>query len=422
MSSQLSNFEFPANILRLSNGLTVIHQEVLATPVVVADVWVRAGSVVEPDPWSGMAHFLEHMIFKGTDRVAPGVFDQLIESQGGITNAATSHDYAHFYITTTLQHIESALSLLSEILLNAKVPEDEFQREREVVLEEIHQAQDNPDWIEFKTLMETIYGPHHPYGRPVLGTEDKLKHQSPQDMRCFHRCHYQPQNMAVVIVGGVGCQQALKLVEQSFTVFPSSEQCPSFSRVTQLQPKGIRRQHLTLPTVEQTRLTMAWIGPGVEQIQDAYGLDVLSAVLAEGKTSRLVRVLREEMQLVYDLSSHFSLQQKSSILTLSAYLDSQNLEKVEALICEHISELQDHPVSEVELARSQRLLCNDYAFSTETPTQLAGLYGYYFTIAQPEVAITYPQRIQALQPSELKSLAQQYLKLDDYAVAIVSPS
>ncbi|TVQ06338.1 MAG: insulinase family protein, partial [Leptolyngbya sp. DLM2.Bin27] len=90
----MSSVDFPASVIRLENGLTLIHQEIAATPVVVADVWVRAGAVSEPAAWSGMAHFLEHMIFKGTDQLAPGIFDYAIETQGGMTNAATSHDYA----------------------------------------------------------------------------------------------------------------------------------------------------------------------------------------------------------------------------------------------------------------------------------------------------------------------------------------
>ncbi|NJK37461.1 MAG: insulinase family protein [Oscillatoriales cyanobacterium RM1_1_9] len=420
MSLQLSHRQFPASILHLDNGLTVIHQEVSATPVVVVDVWVRAGSIVEPESWSGMAHFLEHMIFKGTDQIAPGVFDQLIECQGGMTNAATSHDYAHFYITTTLPYTDTAFALLSQILLNPKIPDEEFYREREVVLEELRQANDNPDWVEFTALMEAVYGLDHPYGRPVLGTDQHLNQQSPEKMRYFHRCHYQPQNMAVVIVGGISQQQAMGLTEQAFATFPCPEAYPVLA-VPLSRPQGVRRQQLTLPTVEQTRLTLAWVGPGAEQIQEAWGLDLLSALLAEGKTSHLFRLLREELQLVYDLSSQFSLQQGSSILTISAYLEAQDLERVEALIRNHIQELQVRPISEPELLRGQRLLCNDYAFSTETPIELAGLYGYYFAIAKPELSVAYPDQIRSVQSSQLQSLAQHYLCLDHYAAVVVKP-
>ena len=120
-----------------------------------------------------MAHFLEHAIFKGTDRLGPGYFDAAIEGCGGLTNAATSYDYAHFFITTASPYFSETLPLLSELLLHAAIPEDEFLREREVVFEEIRQSQDSPDDILFEVTLDTVYQ-HHPYRRPVLGTQESL--------------------------------------------------------------------------------------------------------------------------------------------------------------------------------------------------------------------------------------------------------
>ncbi len=165
---QIEEISFPANILKLDNGLTLIHQYMPTTPVVVADVWVDAGASAEPENWWGMAHFLEHMIFKGSKQVKPGEFDWAIENSGGITNAATSHDYAHFFITTAANNLPNNLSLLADILLQAAIPDDEFYRERDVVLEEIRGCYDDPDWIGFQALSETIYQ-HHPYRRSVFG-------------------------------------------------------------------------------------------------------------------------------------------------------------------------------------------------------------------------------------------------------------
>ena len=173
---------FPASITRLDNGLTVIHQHTPAMPVAAVDVWVKAGSVLEPDEWAGMAHFLEHMIFKGTTKIAPGRFDREVEHRGGITNAATSYDYAHYFIATAAQHLEETLPYLAEILLNAAIPDDEFDRERDVVLEEIRQSYDSPDCVAFQVLSETVYQ-RHPYGRPILGDEETLMARSPDEMQ-----------------------------------------------------------------------------------------------------------------------------------------------------------------------------------------------------------------------------------------------
>jgi zinc protease len=125
---------------------------------------------------------------------------------------------------------------------------------------------------------------------------------------------------------------------------------------------------------------------------------------------------------VQDISSGFSLQRDSSLFTISACLEAQHLERVEALIRDRLYQLQTTPISEVELQRCQRLLCNDYAFSTEAPSQLAGLYGYYHTIAKAEVAVTYPEKIQQFQLSDIQQLAQQYLSPQYYAVTVLHPS
>lgn len=429
MPTALHSAQLPASLIKLDNGLTLIHQYTPAMPAAAVDVWVDAGSIAEPDHWSGMAHFLEHMIFKGTDRLPPGAFDWAIENYGGVTNAATSHDYAHFFITTASQHLEATLPYLSELLLNAAIPDDEFGREREVVLEEIRQAYDNPDYIGFQSLSELVYQ-QHPYGRPILGTEAILMELTPTEMRRFHRSHYQPDNMTVVLVGNLPQETAIDLVRHSFSAFPDRGGCIRCEPEAEPPITDIRRQEFCLPRLEQARLMMAWIGPGVdsplqgldEQLQAAYGLDVLSVLLAEGRTSRLVRELREERNLVQAISSGFSLQREAGLFTISAWLEPEHLERVEAIICDRLSQLADTPVSEAELARCKRLLCNDYAFSTETPSQLAGLYGYYSVIAQPEVAPTYPQRIQALQTEDLRCLASHYLSPYHYAVTILRPA
>ncbi|MBN3883720.1 MAG: pitrilysin family protein [Nostoc sp.] len=420
MLKQLTNTVFPASVFRLESGLTFIHQEIPTTPVVVADVWVRAGASLEPEPWFGMAHFLEHMIFKGTATLPPGMFDYKVENRGGVSNAATSYDYAHYSLTTAAPYLKDTLPYLGELLLNAAIPEDEFSRERDVVLEEIRSCQDDSDWIGFQTLIQSIY-PHHPYGRSVLGTEQELMQQSPEAMRCFHRTHYQPENMTVVIAGGIAQQPAWEMVNDSFADFAERSNCPQFEKVAKPVITGIHRQELCLPRIEQARLLMAWLVPGVEEIRTGYGLDLLSVLLAEGRTSRLVRDLREDLQLVQGICSSFSLQRESSLFTITAWLEPENLEEVESLICAHLDDLQTRGISEQELARTRRLLCNEYAFSTETPNQLTGLYGYYSTIAQAELAVTYPQQILSFDAQELQKLAKQYLSPENYAITVLKP-
>ena len=412
---------FPATINRLENGLTLVHHHMAATPVVVADVWVNAGAALEPPEWSGMAHFLEHMVFKGTEHLLPGMFDYAIETRGGMSNAATSHDYAHFYMALAATALPEALPYLAELVLHAAIPADEFMRERQVVLEEIRQAQDDPDWIGYQAMSEQVF-PDHAYGRPVLGTEALLQQRSPEEMRCFHQTHYQPDNMTIVITGGIPLEPTLAMVRHAFRAFAPQATCPQ-NTARDVRPWwGVRRQVLQVPRLEHARLLMAWIGPGIASLDDACGMDLLAALLAEGRSARLVRELREERQWVLDITSSFSLQRDCSLFTIQAWLEPGRVDAVEALICDRLAALADCPITHVELARAQRLLMNDFAFSTETPGQLAGLYGYYSVVSSPEASYTYPARIQAHTPESLAVLAKQFLSTNAYASTVLLPT
>ncbi|MBD1859293.1 insulinase family protein [Leptolyngbya sp. FACHB-402] len=432
----------PATVHRFDNGLTLIHHDLPTTGIAAIDVWVNAGSIVEPDEWSGMAHFLEHMIFKGTEKIAPGEFDQAIEKRGGMTNAATSYDYAHFYMTTAAQDFADTLPYLGELLLNAAIPEDEFEREREVVLEEILQTYDNPDAIAFQFLAELVYQ-RHPYGRSILGTEESLMRRSAAEMRSFHRTHYQPENMTVVVTGDIRLDHVKQQVEQAFHTFPEADACRIHIAEAEPPITTIRREEIQLPRLEQARLLMAWMAPGVEApvgqvdetlpwkrfeqanqqdpLRAACGLDLISAVLGAGRTSRLVQELREERHLVQGIDCSFSLQRDSSLFTIAAWLDADDLQRVEALICDRLSQLMTVPISQAELDRAKRLLCNDYAFSIETPGQLAGLYGYYHSLAEITAAAAYPHLIQSFTVEDLRDLASQYLSPYHYAAIVVTP-
>ncbi len=415
------DLKFPANIIQFENGLTLIHQKLSATTAVVADVWVKAGAINEPREWSGMAHFLEHMIFKGTKRLGVGMFDKKIENLGGVTNAATSHDYAHFYLTTAGQYLPETLPYLAEILLQAEIPDDEFVREKNVVLEEIRSYDDDPDWIGFQALSKSLYT-LHPYGRPVLGTAGELQDYTPNQMRCFHATHYQPERMTVSLIGDISEDKAISLVEKHFQDFSVRSECPPAMVEAEPPLTEIRRTELALPRLEDARITLAWLGNGVDHLPDSYGLDLLSVLLAGGRSSRLVRELREEKRLVHDIYSAFSLQKDSSLFTISAWLDDQDLEIVEEIIRDRVSQLHHTPISSAELNKYKRILCNDYAFSSETPGQLAGLYGYYNTIAKAELAVTYPLEIQRLTPIDLQQIARRYLSPERYAVTVLTPS
>jgi predicted Zn-dependent peptidase len=398
------------------------------TGVVAVDVWVKGGAIAEVDEWLGMAHFLEHMIFKGTDRILPGQFDRVVECHGGSTNAATSHDYAHFFVVMAAPHFPCSLPYLAELLLHPAIPVSEFGSERHVILEEMRQAWNNPDWLAFQAMNEQMYQ-HHAYGRPILGTPETLEALNPEQMHCFHRANYQPENMIIVIVGDLPAQLAIDLVGESFAEFEPPQSCPRHLPDAEPPLTEIRRQELAMPYLEQARLILAWTVPGVEtmapgfnSLRTGYGLDLLSVLLTGGRMSRLVRELREERGLVEGVDACFSLQQDSGLFTLTAWLDPSDLDRVEAILGDRISELSTSSIAPAELARAQRLLGNEHTYSTETADQLAGLYGYYALWNQLDAALTYPAQIQAITAEELRNLASQFLSPYRYGVTTIRPA
>ncbi|MBE9222383.1 insulinase family protein [Cyanobacterium stanieri LEGE 03274] len=425
-TSNKSNFQklinqSQVNVFHLSNGLSVIHQDMPHSSVVVADVWVDAGVRREPVGWSGIAHFLEHMIFKGSLNVLPGEFDFVVENNGGFANAATSYDYAHFFLVTASQYMSATLPYLGDILLQAQIPDEEFYLERDVVLEELRGSNDDYDWLAFQCLSNLIY-PCHPYGRSVLGEEGLLLENTPNQMRCFHKTHYQPERMSVVLVGDIREQDAIALIEDSFGNFGVRSECPPVGFDSEPPMVDIRRQQLCFPRLEQSRLIMGWSGPGIDNLEGAIALDLISMILAGGRTSRLVRQLREEKQLVLDISCDFSLQKDSSLFTISAYLSPQNINKIEEFIRQEIYNLQTKSIDEKELENFKKSLIHDYIFSTETPEQLAGIYGYYHVLKDAKLALQYPQILMNLSAEQIKCYVSQYLCPQYYAVCEVHGS
>ncbi len=405
-------------VIELPSGLTLIHQQISTSSVVVADVWVDGGVTNEPQSWSGMAHFLEHMIFKGTANVLPGEFDYVVENSGGCANAATSYDYVHYFLVTASQYLPQTLPYLGEILLQAHIPDEEFYLERDVVLEEIRSSDDDYDWLALQALSNLMYQ-NHPYGRSVLGDESLLLNNTPNQMRCFHKTHYQPERMSVVLVGDITEKEAISLTNNSFSNFTVRSECPPVSFDSEPPMVEIRRKQLFLPRLELSKFIMGWSGPGIDDFVGAIALDLISMILAGGRTSRLVRQLREEKQIVLDIGCDFSFQKHSSLFTISAYFEHQNLAEIEHLIRQEIYNLQTKPITDKEIEICKKALLHDYIFSTETPEQLASLYCYYQTLTNAHLSLQYPHTVRSFTPQDIQRYASIYLCPQYYSICEV---
>jgi predicted Zn-dependent peptidase len=228
--------------------------------------------------------------------------------------------------------------------------------------------------------------------------------------------------MSIVIVGGIEQSQALALVNDHFSQFSARSECPPTKIAVEPPVVNIRRQELYLPRIEQSRLLMAWICPGSESLQSAIALDLIALILTGGRSSGLVRELREEKQIVIDIDCSLSLQKDSSMFSIGALLETEDLAIVEKMICDRLNRLHHHLIPAAEIASAKRQLINDYIFSTETPSQLASVYGFYNIVATAADSALYPQIISQLQPEQLQAIAQRYLSPEHYAVTVLKPS
>jgi zinc protease len=412
---------------RLPNGLTIVAEQ-MPVDAVNLNIWLGVGSAVESDSINGMAHFLEHMIFKGTDRLKSGEFERLIEQRGAVTNAATSQDYTHYYITTAPQDFAALAPHQIEVLLNAAIPDAAFERERLVVLEEIRRSEDNARRRTFYRSMEAGFE-RLPYRRPVLGPAAVVENLTPQQMRDFHTTWYRPQSMTAVAVGNLPVNQLIDIVAEGFENSYQSEQ-RSIANYTPEVPDStpeaafttITRDEYTDPTLQQARLVMMWRVPGMTDLSQTYALDVLSSVLARGRTARLIKELREERRLVTSLSVSNMTYISQGLFYISAQLPTENLAVVEAAIAQQMRALQTELVTAQEIRRVGTLVANRFIFGNETPGDRAGLYGYYQAImGDLQPAFNYPALIQSVTAETVQAAVQQHLSPDAYRVVIMKP-
>jgi predicted Zn-dependent peptidase len=440
-SSSVTLLLIAPTVHQLPNGLTIIAEQ-MPIDAVNLNIWLKVGSAAETDDINGMAHFLEHMVFKGTAQLQSGEFEQRIEQRGAVTNAATSQDYTHYYITTAPKDFADLAPLQVDVVMNARIPDDGFERERYVVLEEIRRSYDNPRRRTFQHATELAFE-RLPYRRQVLGPSSVIEILTPQQMRDFHHHWYQPQSITAAVVGNLPVEKLIQIVEDSFggsgirdqgsgaiqnsklktqnsKLFPQSP-IPS-SLLPEPPFTQIVRREVIDDTLQQARLVMTWRVPGMNQLQQTYGLDVLASVLGRGRTSRLVRDLREERGLVSSISASNMTYLHQGVFYISAHLPSENLEQVEAAIAQHIRRLQDELISEAEIARVRTRTANHFVFGNETPSDRSGLYGYYHTLlGNLDPAIHYPDYIQACDADMLQASAQRYLSPDGYGIVTIQP-
>jgi len=355
----------------LPNGATCVVADIEQSTLTCIDFWCKGGSLYEIKNEEGMAHFLEHMIFKGSKELKEGEFDLKIESLGGSSNAATGLDDVHYHVLVPPENIEEGLKLILELLLFPKIEKGAFEMEKEVVLEEIAQNIEQPDEIIYMKLLKECLTPHR-YSKPILGDEKTVRKINPKQMKLFHKNHYIGKNCALCIAGELPNDifsivnnsklKELKLITEKTNISNK----PSFN-------KGYKKE--TIPRLEGGRILKAWkLPPAKEQIL-ILGAEIAATLLCDGKSSIIVKDLREEKRIIESIDIDLQILEEGGLILLDISCPEENLKIAESELNNILKELTRGLVTDKDLERAKKLVINNIYFGLELSTQIASTLG-----------------------------------------------
>jgi zinc protease len=401
----------------LPNGVPVIIEEHRASDVVALQLWVQAGARDESARELGLAHYLEHMLFKGTPTRPAGFVEREVEGVGGRINAATSWDYTFYHAVLPARQLVAGIQMLVDVGVNASLESDQLEAEKQVVLEEMRLNDDNPRRFLVRELYSAAFE-GHPYGRPVIGSADIISKLSRETLTAFYRGHYGPETFALVVVGAVDPAEVLRVARATLGALPRS----GVKRLPPPPPPAARaaRLEVTRPS-GQAHLGLAWQTPRLSHA-DTPALDLLMSILGRTKTSRLVAALRERQGLVSSISSGLTPLEGAGLVTIVAQLDPQNVSRAESEVIAQIERVRDRGVTDDELRRAITAAEVDHEFATETAEGRARAYGQAETVWRLEEELIYLDRLRSVSVAQIQSVARRYLDPGRYVRVTVLPA
>lgn len=395
----------------LPNGVVLIGHDHRAADVMALQLWVRVGGRDEAPDELGLAHYLEHMIFKGTPTRPPGSIDRLLEGLGGRSNAFTAYDYVHYDVVLPAAQVATGLELLADIAVNASFPVEEIEREKQVVFEEMRLTQDDPEQFLRRRLSEVTYA-GHPYGRPILGTRQFVADLTRKQLVAFYRKHYVPANMVLVAVGPVPHRELRPMVDRTFGRLRGP--APPPRAAVPVPPLTERRLDDVRRPEQQAYLGLSWQAAAIAS-EDVFAVDLLTYILGDGPASRLNQVVREERGLVAAIEAIFIARARSGFVSVLSRLEPGRLTEAEAAILEVVRRVREEGVTEAERQRALVTAESFYAFDIETAEGLARSYGQAETAWTLADELAYLDRLRKVTAAEIQAAARTYLRDDALA-------
>ena len=344
----------------LGNGLRVVTEYIPHFPSVSVGLWIGAGSMYESEAENGLSHFVEHMLFKSTENRTTREIAVEMDAIGGQVNAFTSKECTCYYAKVIAEHLPRAMELLSDLLLNARMDEEEFEKERGVILEEIAMCEDTPEDLVYDLLAEAYFG-DHPLARPILGSQQQIASVSREALIDYRRRHYRPDNTVLAIAGDFDEMQFRELAERYLGRWKAQGE----TRMPEPRLEACAKLLTRKKDIEQVHLCLAY--PGVAQDDDAlYPLSVMNNLLGGGMSSRLFQRIREEMGAAYSVYSFPSTYPNCGTLTIYAGTSPELAQKVADELHKQIDELMKGGVTQEEFTMAKDQLRVSYILGLES--------------------------------------------------------
>lgn len=410
--SNLTRFTLP-------NGLRVVIQEDHSKKVVGVQYWVLVGSADEEESERGISHLMEHMAFKGTARRGLGQIAEEVEMLGGKTNAYTSWDRTVFYVTAPSDGAYKALDILTDAVFHPTMDPKELEKEKQVVLEEILEGEERPGRKLSKLLYGTAYTAS-PYKYPVIGYRQSVQSFTRDKMMEFRNRWYVPQNMELIVVGDV---DPGKMRDEIVKLAGDSRAVPFFRRPRAVEPVQSEARVAVVKdsNTRETRMKMAFHIPSMSGA-DVAELEVLAQILGGGDSSRLVKVVKREKQLVHSISASSNTPKEPGVFVISATLDGKNLDEAVKAIMEEVLRVGDKPPSEAELARAKTGVEAGVLNARETVEGVAWFLGTFETqMGNAESEDNYLKLVRGVSAEEASNVARKYLRPPNVSLVVLMP-
>ncbi len=404
---------------RLPNGMVVLLYPDGSTPAVAMNVWISVGSFNESEDEGGISHFLEHLSFKGTEELKPGEGAAIIEASGGYANAYTSFDSTVYTANVASRFVEDMIRVVGDSVLNATVPEVEVENERKVILEEIRMNMDSPGRRIIKFMLEKSF-PGHPYGKPILGTVEKVKLYTRDDINRYRKAYYVPSNMTLVLVGDFEPALVKPMIEKYFDSGRKRETVRPAPSVRYPTNSGLTVSGL-YENVNMGYLKIGFNIPPIDH-EDLYALDVSSLILGEGRGSRLYHRLVDKEKLVYSINAFSYTPKRAGLYLISANLGQKNMNEAVSTILEEIVALRTGGVTEEELINAKTSIKTDFVYGKETFKGLCSTLGYFETvIGDVRFEESYLKNIDRVTEADIKRVAKKYFNEKNLTVTYLLP-